>query len=1078
MSRRILCSVSSLSLATAFAGCVQAAPPLLQTTLFMQRLSLNSLDAPESVQKGGWRLENLSVSLAGSEIPVKVGSNALILRGDAKIAGAKGDFPLAEGIAGQAKTLGMWVFLPPNANVEKVGFQWQDGEGENLISTFAADWNGWKWMEIDFAKTAFSPAYEQKDKNGAIDFPVKSIHAIWFASKPGASFLGVDGLAAATELTQNLGASLQVQMSGASWGEIGAKAAPNLLLTNFGDAKMPVKIEWLIQRDAALFSQLAPDAILGSDAALGAKSWTEIAGVKTDDASLTDGRDWTSNGTDYKKDAWKEAFQTVDLGRERSIQNINLRPSDANWSWKVDVLASGDGKAFQPVAALQNVDLHKKWGEQKLLVSEPFSARFLRFRHHNGGAAVDKIALPSGVSVFDGASDEGPNLPLIGEEIERGTLTSEIAPHNFAALNFSAKKPLESGAYLVAAKIGAGAQTQLVWDHFFVLPAAFKTSGATSRFGLNSSGPTHSPSLERLGIGWARFENMKWPMISPEPNLYKFDGSLAPWNVQHDEIVAGYKAQNINVLPFLFETPAYASSAPATVENRRWASYPPKDNAQMADFVFQTVARYGAQKHPASALKTPDKKSGLGQINVFEIWNEPNLTAPSWGPWVGTTAQYLEMFRPASESVKRADPTAKVTNGGYAGIEIETVDPLRSYRYADGKRPLDFVDILNVHYYSGRVAPELATTDTNVNRSGKETAGRTYEETLRRLADWRDQNKPGMPIWLTETGYDSAGSHGTDEATQAARLPRVVMLALANGIERAFVYREAGSTPSQHAASGLFRGDGSMKPSWMTYATLIRELDGIENGKRLPHPNSNVRVYAWRKGQETLVTAWTIEGKANLDLNLGQATATDAFGATTQKVVGANFPLSIYPTYFKKISNLAPVQTLLAQANREEAMRREKLVKQAKLRAFLFDFGSRNFVGTLDLGTTRAFTPVMSPDVYDETKGFGFAPGAAMRDDNKTWISDALERDSTRLNKDVAFQFRAAPGRYNLQISAATIGGKTQLTISGATGGEKVLEVARDDAPLSTTIEVGAAPLALRFGDYTDLKWISLTEIP
>jgi hypothetical protein len=246
-----------------------------------------------------------------------------------------------------------------------------------------------------------------------------------------------------------------------------------------------------------------------------------------------------------------------------------------------------------------------------------------------------------------------------------------------------------------------------------------------------------------LGIGWVRFENMKWPMLSPQPGVYKYDGSVAPWHVNADRIVAEYKAQGINVLPFLFETPQYATSAPADVAKNRWASYPPKDNALMADFVLQTVARYGSTKHPEAALKTSDKQSGLNQINVFEIWNEPNLQAPSWGPWVGTTAQYLEMFRPAAEAVKKADPKALVTNGGYAGIAVETVDPLRAHTYADGKNPLDFVDILNVHYYSGQTPPEIATLDINVNRSGKPGDDRNYEQELQRLSTWRDTHKPG-----------------------------------------------------------------------------------------------------------------------------------------------------------------------------------------------------------------------------------------------------------------------------------------------------------------------------------------------
>ena len=33
--------------------------------------------------------------------------------------------------------------------------------------------------------------------------------------------------------------------------------------------------------------------------------------------------------------------------------------------------------------------------------------------------------------------------------------------------------------------------------------------------------------------------------------------------------------------------------------------------------------------------------------------------------------------------------------------------------------------------------------------------GRTFEEEMDALSAWRDQHKPGAPIWITETGYDT-----------------------------------------------------------------------------------------------------------------------------------------------------------------------------------------------------------------------------------------------------------------------------------------------------------------------------------
>ena len=55
----------------------------------------------------------------------------------------------------------------------------------------------------------------------------------------------------------------------------------------------------------------------------------------------------------------------------------------------------------------------------------------------------------------------------------------------------------------------------------------------------------------------------------------------------------------------------------------------------------------------------------------------------------------------------RADPNAVVTSAGYAGMSAEIVDRMRTYRYPDGKCPLDFVEVINVHFYSGQEPPEI-----------------------------------------------------------------------------------------------------------------------------------------------------------------------------------------------------------------------------------------------------------------------------------------------------------------------------------------------------------------------------------
>lgn len=864
---------------------------------------------------------------------------------------------------------------------------------------------------------------------------------------------------------------LEVQLVGRDRGEPHAPmAGQQVTLKNPSDAVRTVRIEYLVQEDPALYSVPAPGPVWGSDHARGTRSWTEVSGKVVEEGSLTDARDWTNAALPWG--SYQEAVQTIDLGRERTLTHLEYLAADANWAWKLDLSRSQDGKRFEPVPGLQEIDLHAKWGRQALPVPQPFTARYLRLRHHQGGRTVNQFSMPAAFSVYDGLADEKWELPVVGTAVARGSLSQAVPPSGTATVRLPGDRPLAPGAYLVAVRVRDGEQTQILYRHYLVMPPAI-TPEARSRFGLNVANVQLAPLHRRLGVGWVRFENLKWPMVSPAPNTYRFDG-VPPWNVKHDEIMRTYRAQGLSILPFLFLTPEYATSAPAGVEKNR-ASYPPRDNAQLADFVFQTVARYGARKHPPEALKTTDRKSGLDQIHIWEVWNEPNLTDPNWGPWVGTAAQYHSLFRAAAEAVKRADPAARVTNGGFAGIDVETLNTLLA-PYPDGKKPIDFVDVLNVHFYSGRAAPEVAVNDPNANRTGGGTRARTYEDDLRRLIAWRDRRRPGIPIWMSETGYDSAGPFGTDERTQAARLPRVVLMALAAGVEKVLVYREAGSTPTMHAASGVVREDGTLKPSWFTYATLIRELEGVQTGAlRLPYPDPNVRLYAWTRGAETVLTAWAIEGTADLKLRLGPSTVTDAFGRRRRVDVASKLPLSVFPTYVREVGYPDAVRTLVERARQQEAARKKELARLAKLRAYLFDFGNRERVGTLELGETRSFTPVLGADVYDERRGYGFYPGPGGPDMDAPWISDPLERDGTRMDPQHAFRLRVPPGRYELRarLSPRSTGA---LTLKGAPGGERAFPLAPNGPLVTAEIEVGTEPLTLSNTAYADVLWLALVE--
>jgi hypothetical protein len=235
-----------------------------------------------------------------------------------------------------------------------------------------------------------------------------------------------------------------------------------------------------------------------------------------------------------------------------------------------------------------------------------------------------------------------------------------------------------------------------------------------------------------------------------------------------------------------------------------------------------------------------------------------------------------------------------------------------------------------------------------------------------------------------------------------------------------------------------------------------------------------VRLFAWPRGNGIVISAWAVEGEAKLNLKLGQATVTDSFG-TRRRGVSNEQTLTEFPIYIREISDLAAVTALMEQSRREDVQRKAELARQEKLRAYLFDLGYREHVGTIQLGNVRRYTPVLAADVYSEERGYGFTPQAAAHTFDMHWIKGAINRDGVRLTKAARFQFRAAPGRYRLRAAFANQG---NVTLHGATiadGSGDTFEFKGDNPIIDSVVVVGNEPVALESA-HADLRWVTLIE--
>ena len=1068
---RVPLPLASLTLLTVAVGALHGVEPDAGTA---QHRLLNPLDAASLPGMGAWMVDNLAVRIATE--PARFGSAAVTATGAAKCPGAKVDIPLFDGELAGCSGLALWAAAAEGANVQAVGFQIRDAKGEWLMRSAPLAAAGWNRVTAAPTDEGWKQAWEQKEHDGKIDLPITSVHAIWFTAAAGATTLTLDALSA--RVAPGAGGGVGLTLPPELVQEPGRALRLPLLAENLGATAQPLRLRWTLQADAQLDDTPVPDPLLGTDLVAGRPAPLTVDGVERGDSRLADGDETSSFETSWGSNA-AEVVATIDLGAPRPLSAVKWLAGDANWIFQADLSTSLDGKTFAPVAGAQGVDLHGKWGGPHAFPwpGKAVSARYLRLRFHRAGTPAECFRLPVSIFAYDGTGDEKPTVPTVGTVVASGTAEASVPARDFTELVLEGTAPLAPGAYLLGLEQQAEGRTSARWCHVLVRPTEAVDQQRARRFGINGAEIEYAAEMQRCGFGWMRFENAKWQMYAPERGKVAFDGSVAPWHVPLDTVFRTYQTHGMNTLPYVFQPPEWATGAPPEAKRNR-DGYPPKDPADYGEAVYQLVARYGTAKVPPQTLMSPDKATGLGLIQAVELWNEPNLNSPDWGPFVGTLEQYFTVLRAGAEGSRRADPKLPVSAAGWAGIDLDIVGTLAEHRYADGKTPLDLVDIVNVHFYSARQEPETCSWDPNVQRDGKVESGTTYPEQLDDLVEWRDRLKPGAEIWLTETGNDVGGPMGRTERHQAAKVPRAIMLALAAGVEKVFIYREKGSSPTQHAGAGLLRNDGSVRPQWFTVATMIRQLQGF-NGRalRLPTKDPATWLLLWQDGDRRLLTAWTTGDSTSLGLELGKATVTDSFGSRRDVARTADLAIGYFPTYVTLASTPA-LERLVTEARARDAKRSAERTRLAKTPISLFDFGPSARIGVQrGFGAPRRFTAVGKDALWNDGAGFGFAAPAA-GDEDRHWIADPLEGDSCRMTPDTVFRFRLPAGSHTLKISATKMDDKGITVRVAGPGGPWTATTSDDRGLAELTVTGGAQPLELTLADWGRVRWLSAVPVP
>jgi hypothetical protein len=339
-------------------------------------------------------------------------------------------------------------------------------------------------------------------------------------------------------------------------------------------------------------------------------------------------------------------------------------------------------------------------------------------------------------------------------------------------------------AAILAATIGAC---------LLLAPAA--SAAPRSFYGVTAAGTPSAAEWSRLGaggVGSVRM-NFQWSLVQSGPD--------APyvWNY-YDFVVAGAALNGIEVLPTIYSSPTWAAASP---------EHPPVANYdRFQAFVRGAAARYG--RNGSFWAENP----GIPKIPIthWQIWNEPNSDS-FWKPRPDVKG-YMQMLRVARAGIKSADRRARIVLAGFFptpnvrhGIWLKRY--LKQIYRSKGGRKL--FDVLTIHPYSLRPR-HIISTLTQVRRI---------------MAKFRDKKKP---VWVTEIGWASQGQPGpltVGLEGQASFLQQTFQITGSKKtrkklkLQRVYWYSLRDTdNPVWYANTGLFRVDGSAKPSWNALVSL------------------------------------------------------------------------------------------------------------------------------------------------------------------------------------------------------------------------------------------------------------------
>ncbi|MBI5670444.1 MAG: hypothetical protein HZC41_20825 [Chloroflexi bacterium] len=241
-------------------------------------------------------------------------------------------------------------------------------------------------------------------------------------------------------------------------------------------------------------------------------------------------------------------------------------------------------------------------------------------------------------------------------------------------------------------------------------------------------------------------------------------------------------------------------------------------------------------------------------VERFIIWNEPDISRDTYGYiFEGTLDDYFQMLKVAYLAARQGNPNAKIHLAGmtyWHDVNAHRrlyLDRLleRIQQDPDAAANNHYFDVVSLHIYF--------RTET-VYDIVSQTRALLERYSLSDKAIWINETNAAPtddPLWpVVRPQYQ------LNLAQQSAFLVQASALALAAGVERIAAYKFYDwNLPPQGEAFGLLRADGSRRPAFDTWQTVIRQFSDVQSAAFAQSESIDV-VRLERADDQQMIVAW------------------------------------------------------------------------------------------------------------------------------------------------------------------------------------------------------------------------------